>query len=226
MSFSGFYSRHCEVAVEGRGDLTTKRDLEYLKFIVIHGKRAYTAYQALGRVHTCSPNRRVSLKSYDLCWFPSCPSSFIMSSDIKPTAPARPSAEVKEANPSNITESALPTLHLYHPSSSKMSLHSVRGKDEDIELSNRVANPPSDSADVRVVEGPASEDQSSGLPSPNAKGMRTIAYVQFAALCWTLFLAGWNDGSTGPLLPRFRSVYDVRNICFPLFAMMCRADPR
>ncbi|ETW78487.1 hypothetical protein HETIRDRAFT_460335 [Heterobasidion irregulare TC 32-1] len=132
-----------------------------------------------------------------------------MSSAVKPTAPARLSVEVKGANPSNVTESALSTLHLYHPSSSKISLHSVRGKDEDIELSNRAANPPSGSADVRVVEGPASEDQGSGLPSPNAKGVRTIAYVQFAALCWTLFLAGWNDGSTGPLLPRFRSVYNV-----------------
>ena len=134
-----------------------------------------------------------------------------MSSAIDFTAPARLSAEV------NITGSALPTLHLYHPSSSKMSLHNVHGKDEeDIELSNRVANPPSDSADVRVVERSSSEDQSSGLPSPNAKGVRTIAYIQFAALCWTLFLAGWNDGSTGPLLPRFRSVYNVRNVCFPL----------
>ena len=28
-------------------------------------------------------------------------------------------------------------------------------------------------------------------------------------LCWSLFLAGWNDGSTGPLLPRIQTVYHV-----------------
>ncbi|TFK38015.1 major facilitator superfamily domain-containing protein [Crucibulum laeve] len=35
------------------------------------------------------------------------------------------------------------------------------------------------------------------------------ARVQFLTLCWTLFLAGWNDGSTGPLLPRIQEVYHV-----------------
>lgn len=35
------------------------------------------------------------------------------------------------------------------------------------------------------------------------------ARIQFASLCWTLFLAGWSDGSMGPLLPRIQSVYHV-----------------
>jgi hypothetical protein len=39
------------------------------------------------------------------------------------------------------------------------------------------------------------------------------AHVQFLALCWTLFLIGWNDGTTGPLLPRIQLVYNVRS-CF------------
>jgi hypothetical protein len=34
--------------------------------------------------------------------------------------------------------------------------------------------------------------------------------LQFAALCWSLFLAGWNDGTTGPLLPRIQREYHVR----------------
>jgi len=33
--------------------------------------------------------------------------------------------------------------------------------------------------------------------------------LQFATLCFTLFLAGWNDGSSGPLLPRIQNVYSV-----------------
>ena len=41
------------------------------------------------------------------------------------------------------------------------------------------------------------------------KAQRLRARIQFATLCWTLYLAGWNDGSTGPLLPRIQKVYDV-----------------
>lgn len=35
------------------------------------------------------------------------------------------------------------------------------------------------------------------------------ARAQFLALCWSLFLIGWTDGSTGPLLPRIQKFYDV-----------------
>ena len=33
--------------------------------------------------------------------------------------------------------------------------------------------------------------------------------IQFAALCWSLFLVGWSDACTGPLLPRIQEVYHV-----------------
>ncbi|KAH9478786.1 hypothetical protein JR316_0009247 [Psilocybe cubensis] len=36
---------------------------------------------------------------------------------------------------------------------------------------------------------------------------KNIALGQFLSLCLTLFLAGWNDGTTGPLLPRIQEVY-------------------
>lgn len=36
-----------------------------------------------------------------------------------------------------------------------------------------------------------------------------ISRLQFYSLCWSLFLIGWNDGSTGPLLPRIHEVYKV-----------------
>ena len=35
------------------------------------------------------------------------------------------------------------------------------------------------------------------------------AHAQFLALCWTLFVVGWCDGSTGPLLPRIQKFYEV-----------------
>jgi hypothetical protein len=36
-----------------------------------------------------------------------------------------------------------------------------------------------------------------------------VARAQFLALCWALFVIGWTDGSTGPLLPRIQKFYDV-----------------
>lgn len=44
------------------------------------------------------------------------------------------------------------------------------------------------------------------------KRFKRKGLVHFAALCWCIFLAGWNDGSTGPLLPIFQSNYRV---CMP-----------
>jgi len=46
-----------------------------------------------------------------------------------------------------------------------------------------------------------------------------LARLQFFALCWSLAILGWNDGSTGPLLPRIQKVYNVSlrvNSLFPL----------
>ena len=43
---------------------------------------------------------------------------------------------------------------------------------------------------------------------PTKKEAR-MARAQFLALCWALFVIGWTDGSTGPLLPRIQSFYDV-----------------
>lgn len=34
--------------------------------------------------------------------------------------------------------------------------------------------------------------------------------IVFTTMCGVLFLAGWNDGTTGPLLPRIQEVYHVR----------------
>lgn len=51
---------------------------------------------------------------------------------------------------------------------------------------------------------------SSNASSRSGRVPRRIANIQFASMCCSLFLAGWNDGTTGPLLPRIQSVYHVR----------------
>ncbi|KAI0064407.1 MFS general substrate transporter [Artomyces pyxidatus] len=38
---------------------------------------------------------------------------------------------------------------------------------------------------------------------------RRYALIHFAALCWCFFLEGWNDGSSGPLLPAIQRHYNV-----------------
>ena len=45
--------------------------------------------------------------------------------------------------------------------------------------------------------------------SPLLKTQKIRGRIQFAVLCWSLFLLGWNDGCTGPLLPRIQEVYHV-----------------
>ncbi|KAI0676395.1 MFS general substrate transporter [Trametes maxima] len=60
---------------------------------------------------------------------------------------------------------------------------------------------------------PAEGSQLSHTPAAtfiaSTPAMRRKARIQFATLCWSLFMAGWNDGTTGPLLPRIQSVYHV-----------------
>ncbi|KAJ7496508.1 MFS general substrate transporter [Mycena latifolia] len=43
----------------------------------------------------------------------------------------------------------------------------------------------------------------------SGKKHRIQASIQLVTLCWTLGLAGWNDGSLGPLIPRIKQVYQV-----------------
>ena len=54
------------------------------------------------------------------------------------------------------------------------------------------------------VDPPRIEDAKS-----QAEKFRRKGRIHFAALCWSLFLEGWNDGSPGPLLPAIQKAYHV-----------------
>jgi hypothetical protein len=45
--------------------------------------------------------------------------------------------------------------------------------------------------------------------STQTKEFRRKSRIHFAALCWCLFLEGWNDGAPGPLLPALQQAYHV-----------------
>ncbi|KIY46714.1 MFS general substrate transporter [Fistulina hepatica ATCC 64428] len=49
-----------------------------------------------------------------------------------------------------------------------------------------------------------------------------LSRIHFVASCWTMITAGWNDGTTGPLLPRIQEVYHVNyTIVSLLFVAAC-----
>ncbi|KAJ7194833.1 MFS general substrate transporter [Mycena pura] len=62
-----------------------------------------------------------------------------------------------------------------------------------------------------TVELDSKSQAGSGPPSSagRTKHHRKQERLQLATLCWTLFLAGWNDGSLGPLIPRIQQAYHV-----------------
>lgn len=47
------------------------------------------------------------------------------------------------------------------------------------------------------------------LERPISKSEERVGRIQFLALCFSLFMVGWSDGSVGPLLPRIMQVYSV-----------------
>src|ERR1700683_2146278 len=60
----------------------------------------------------------------------------------------------------------------------------------------------------RTVTTKTAAPSTSSVSNTNAHRVR--ANIQFISLCYSLFLVGWNDGTTGPLLPRIQEVYHVR----------------
>ncbi|KAF7320610.1 hypothetical protein HMN09_00145600 [Mycena chlorophos] len=46
-------------------------------------------------------------------------------------------------------------------------------------------------------------------PAPQTPAQRRMELVQLAVLCWAMFVAGWNDASLGPLIPRIQEQYHL-----------------
>jgi hypothetical protein len=59
------------------------------------------------------------------------------------------------------------------------------------------------------IKGTAPSNPVTVVSSASLKNQKFRGRIQFAVLCWSLFLLGWNDGCTGPLLPRIQEVYHV-----------------
>lgn len=74
--------------------------------------------------------------------------------------------------------------------------------------------------DSKTLNVQTSVTNSEERAAPNEKGqvadqtrtpaMRRKEKWQLFSLCFTLFLAGWDGGTTGPLIPRMQLFYNVR----------------
>ncbi|KAJ7033674.1 major facilitator superfamily domain-containing protein [Mycena alexandri] len=84
--------------------------------------------------------------------------------------------------------------------SSAIELHALPGLSTEPSFNNATV-----SSKDRVSEAPLAQ---AALPR-RSKEQVSRERVQLFALYWCLFLAGWNDGSAGPLIPRIQRVYHV-----------------
>ncbi|KXN81657.1 Bypass of stop codon protein 6 [Leucoagaricus sp. SymC.cos] len=75
---------------------------------------------------------------------------------------------------------------------------------------------------VGITEDAAAVGGKKGKRDLRTKKQKAIEKIHFSALCWSIFLAGWNDGTTGPLLPRIQEVYHVNfTIVSLIFIFAC-----
>ena len=92
------------------------------------------------------------------------------------------------------------------------SVHHISSPSPSIEL-NRVkhADAEPDTKGVVGVQGEDLERSSTKKTRAQTDSLkkRKRLEVQYGCLCLALFLAGWNDGTNGPLIPRIRDHYNV-----------------
>ncbi|KAI0701345.1 MFS general substrate transporter [Cytidiella melzeri] len=75
---------------------------------------------------------------------------------------------------------------------------------DDVELAKLDKQKNTTTSDTEEKASDIAVSENASSPS-----VRLVAFLQFASLCFTLFVAGWNDGTTGPLLPRMQTNYHV-----------------
>lgn len=67
---------------------------------------------------------------------------------------------------------------------------------------------------TKTLPSNASVSESSPVEHLSKQQKRTST-IHFLALCWSVWLMGWNDGTLGPMLPRIQNQYRVCYIGTP-----------
>lgn len=82
--------------------------------------------------------------------------------------------------------------------------------EEDIEVGKN-AKGDSAAATPREPSLAYEQDEETRPSAAQRAKFKKYSRIHMAALCWCFYLEGWNDGTTGPLLPRIQEFY---NVCF------------
>lgn len=96
------------------------------------------------------------------------------------------------------------------PSLKRMHTNDGNKVPASVDLNRTASEEKTTVADAVILSAESSD--SSGL-SERTRREKVASVVQFTALCWSMAVVGWNDASTGPLLPRLREVYGVSYLC-------------
>ena len=75
--------------------------------------------------------------------------------------------------------------------------------------SNTGIRPAEDRSSVHSARNVLHVLDSDEITERTRKRFRRKEIVHFAAVCFAIFAVGWNDGTTGPLLPRIQHDYNV-----------------
>ncbi|KAK1220367.1 hypothetical protein PQX77_016858 [Marasmius sp. AFHP31] len=85
-----------------------------------------------------------------------------------------------------------------------------------------VAHQKSDSEPATSQDREDMPSADSDVPFVQTRAQEIKAYVQMISLSWAMFVVGWNDGTTGPLLPKIQSIYNVSDTLVSLvFIFAC-----
>jgi len=114
------------------------------------------------------------------------------------------------------SRAGFPTFHIQNAMAQEVLSHRKVIVEHPIEMTNLSASHVGPAKSLEVTAKTCSQGVTEENKDTRTKKQKATESVQSAAVCWCLFLAGWNDGTTGPLLPRIQEVYDV---CYPAVSL-------
>ncbi|KAI0676539.1 MFS general substrate transporter [Trametes maxima] len=80
-------------------------------------------------------------------------------------------------------------------------------KDDDVEIAPSF--PSSLAPSIRIEDGEDTDSTAPAISAAQKAVLRRKKVLHAATLCFSVFLNGWNDGTTGPLLPKIQEYYGL-----------------
>ncbi|KAG5635092.1 hypothetical protein H0H81_012464 [Sphagnurus paluster] len=90
--------------------------------------------------------------------------------------------------------------------------HSVAASREEVSKSVKDDHETTTSSTILPISGTLDAAPIQGAKDKQARSARTLGVIHFVVLCCCIFGSGWNDGSTGPLLPVLQRDYNIVGI--------------